>query len=78
MERAKGLESHLLGANELRTIAPYLGPHFIGACFSPGEGQIDPLRGTHALRRLAERAGARLQEGVGGPGASPATAPASW
>ena len=64
VERAKGLESHLLGANELRSLAPYLGPNFIGACFSPGEGQIDPLRGTHALRRLAERAGARLAQGV--------------
>ncbi|TDH63401.1 FAD-dependent oxidoreductase [Dankookia rubra] len=64
VERARGLESHLLGANELRSIAPYLGPHFVGACFSPAEGQIDPLRGTHALRRLAERAGARLRQGV--------------
>ena len=64
VERARGLESHLLGANELRSIAPYLGPHFIGACFSPAESQIDPLRGTHALRRLAERAGARLRQGV--------------
>ncbi|WP_431267409.1 FAD-dependent oxidoreductase [Dankookia sp. P2] len=64
VERAKGLESHLLGANELRSLAPYLGPHFIGACFSPAEGQIDPLRGTHALRRLAECAGARLRQGV--------------
>lgn len=64
VERAKGVESHLLGANELYSLAPYLGPGFLGACFAPGEGQIDPLRGTHALRRLALRAGARLQQGV--------------
>jgi len=64
VERSRGLESHLLGANELYSLAPYLGPGFLGACWSPAEGQIDPLRGTLALRRLAARAGARLQEGV--------------
>ncbi|CAA9279811.1 MAG: SoxB-like sarcosine oxidase, subunit beta related [uncultured Craurococcus sp.] len=63
-ERARGIESHVLGANELMSLAPYLGPHFIGAGFAPGEGQIDPLRGTLSLRRLAARAGARLREGV--------------
>ncbi|MBL6456384.1 FAD-dependent oxidoreductase [Belnapia sp. T6] len=63
-EKVRGIESHLLGANELRSLAPYLGPHFIGAGFAPGEGQIDPLRGTLSLRRLAARAGARLREGV--------------
>ncbi|GGC27334.1 hypothetical protein GCM10011504_01910 [Siccirubricoccus deserti] len=64
VERRQGLDSQLLGANELRSLAPYLGPDFIGAGFSPGEGQIDPLRGTAALRRLAGNAGARLREGV--------------
>ena len=64
VERARGIESHVLGANELRSLAPYLGPHFIGAGFAPGEGQIDPLRGTATLRRLAVQAGARLREGV--------------
>ena len=64
VERARGLESHLLGANELYSTAPYLGPGFIGACWSPAEGQIDPLRGTASLRILAARAGARLREGV--------------
>ncbi|RYI99710.1 MAG: FAD-dependent oxidoreductase, partial [Acetobacteraceae bacterium] len=64
VERARGIESHVLGANELRSLAPYLGPHFIGAGFAPGEGQIDPLRGTATLRRLAVQAGARVHEGV--------------
>jgi glycine/D-amino acid oxidase-like deaminating enzyme len=64
VERSRGIEAHVLGANELRSLAPYLGPHFIGAGFAPGEGQIDPLRGTTALRRLAVQAGARLREGV--------------
>ena len=48
MERRIGIESHLIGANELRDIAPYLAPRFLGAAFCPAEGQIDPLRGTAA------------------------------
>ncbi|WP_207792092.1 FAD-dependent oxidoreductase [Siccirubricoccus phaeus] len=64
VERKQGLESHLLGANELYSLAPYLGPGFLGASWSPLEGQIDALRGTTALKRLAAKAGARLREGV--------------
>jgi len=64
VERRQGLESHVLGANELYSLAPYLGAGFVGACWSPDEGQIDPLRGTLALRGLAQRAGARLCEGI--------------
>ena len=32
----------------------------VGADFVPAEGYGDPLRGTLAVRRLAQRAGARL------------------
>jgi len=64
VERRQGLASHALGANELYSLAPYLGPGFLGACWSPDEGQIDPLRGTLALRGLARAAGAQLYEGV--------------
>ncbi|MBX9698899.1 MAG: FAD-binding oxidoreductase, partial [Acetobacteraceae bacterium] len=64
VERRSGLGAHVLGANELRSLAPWLGPEFIGAEFCEGEGQIDPLRGTLALKTLALRAGARLAEGV--------------
>ncbi|TDG32113.1 FAD-dependent oxidoreductase [Paracraurococcus ruber] len=63
-ERKHGIGAHLLGANELRSLAPWLGPEFIGAELCEGEGQIDPLRGTLAVKRLALRAGARLAEGV--------------
>lgn len=65
IERAAGIESHVLGANELRDLAPYLAPRFLGAAFCPLEGQIDPLRGTAALLGLARRAGARVAGGAG-------------
>lgn len=60
MERRWGIESHVLGANELRTLAPALSQHMAGADFVPAEGYGDPLRGTLSVRRLALRAGARL------------------
>lgn len=64
LERRHGIRSHLLGANELRSLAPWLGAPFLGAELVEGEGQIDPLRGTLAVKTLAVRAGARLAEGV--------------
>ncbi len=64
VERAAGIDSHVIGANELRDLAPYLAPRFLGAAFCPAEGQIDPLRGTTALLALAKRAGARVAGGV--------------
>ena len=64
VERGAGIDSHVIGANELRTLAPYLAPRFLGAAFCPDEGQIDPLRGTAALLALAKRAGARVVGGV--------------
>lgn len=63
-ERTAGIENHVIGANELRDIAPYLAPRFLGAAFCPDEGQIDPLRGTAALLGLAHKAGARIAGGV--------------
>ncbi len=64
VERKHGIRSEVLGQNELRSLAPWLGPAFIGAEFVEGEGQIDPLRGSLAMKTLALRAGARLAEGV--------------
>ncbi|MBV9786479.1 MAG: FAD-dependent oxidoreductase, partial [Acidisphaera sp.] len=64
MEARWGVESHVIGANELRSLAPHLSPRMVGAVFCPAEGRIDPLRGTHALARLARRHGARLLRGA--------------
>src|SRR6201999_1515244 len=64
MERRWGIESHVLGANELRSLAPALSGHLAGADFVPAEGYGDPLRGTMAVAKLAQRAGARLLRGA--------------
>ena len=47
MERRWGIESHVLGANELRDLAPAMAETMVGADFVPAEGYGDPLRGTH-------------------------------
>ena len=64
MERRWGIESHVLGANELRSLAPAVSEHMLGADFVPAEGYGDPLRGTMAVLRLAQRHGARLLRGA--------------
>ena len=64
MERRWGIESHVLGANELRALAPALADGLAGADFVPEEGYGDPLRGTLAVRRLALRHGARIVTGA--------------
>jgi glycine/D-amino acid oxidase-like deaminating enzyme len=64
MEKRWGIETHLIGANELRTLAPTLSPDLLGGVFCPLEGRIDPLRGTLALSRLASKRGARLLRGA--------------
>jgi glycine/D-amino acid oxidase-like deaminating enzyme len=64
MERRWGIESHVLGANELRALAPALSERIVGADFVPAEGYGDPLRGTLAVLRLAQRAGARVLRGA--------------
>ena len=64
MERRWGIESHVLGANELLSIAPALSERMVGADFVPAEGYGDPLRGTLAVRTLALRHGARVLTGA--------------
>jgi glycine/D-amino acid oxidase-like deaminating enzyme len=64
LEAKAGLESHVIGANELRRMAPHLSERLAGAVFCPQEGFGDPLRGAAALRRLALAAGARLLTGA--------------
>jgi len=64
MERRWGIESHVLGANELRSLAPALSERMLGADFAPAEGYGDPLRGTMAVLRLAQRAGVRVLRGT--------------
>ena len=64
MERRIGIESHLIGQNELRNLAPHLAPDLLGADWCPAEGRIDALRGTMALSTLARRHGATMLRGA--------------
>ncbi len=64
MERRWGIESHILGSNELRSLAPAISDRMLGADFVPAEGYGDPLRGMMALLRLAQAHGARLLRGA--------------
>ncbi|MGK7870154.1 FAD-dependent oxidoreductase [Falsiroseomonas sp. E2-1-a20] len=64
MERDFGVDSRMLGANELMDVAPYLAPGFAGAAFCAAEGQMDPLRGLSALLSLVRRAGASVRGGT--------------
>lgn len=64
LEARFGIETHVIGANELHALAPTLSDRLVGAAFCPGEGRIDPLRGTMALSRLAQQHGARLLRGA--------------
>ncbi len=63
-ERSRGIETEILSAAELRGLAPALAAGYAGAAFCGREGQIDPLRGTMALLRLAREAGVRIAAGV--------------
>jgi glycine/D-amino acid oxidase-like deaminating enzyme len=64
MEVRLGVESHVVGANELRTMAPNLSDRLVGAVYCPAEGRIDPLRGCQALLRLSQYHGARVLRGA--------------
>jgi glycine/D-amino acid oxidase-like deaminating enzyme len=64
LEARWNIESHVIGQNELRSLAPSLSPAMLGAVFCPAEGRIDPLRGTMALARLAQVYGANLLKGA--------------
>ncbi len=63
-ERSRGIETAIIGANELSSLAPALSRTYAGAAFNADEGQIDPLRGTMALLRLVRAAGVRIVAGL--------------
>ncbi len=63
LERSHGIEAELLGANELRTLEPAVGEVAIAAEWCPGEGKMNPLRGTYAVVSRAKALGARFWRG---------------
>jgi D-hydroxyproline dehydrogenase subunit alpha len=64
MERRWGIESHILGSNELRDLAPALSERMLGADFVPAEGYGDPLRGMMALLHQAQAFGTKVLRGA--------------
>jgi glycine/D-amino acid oxidase-like deaminating enzyme len=60
IEAAEGVDTRILSREELRTVAPYLGPEAIGGGFCAMEGKANPLRATPAIAAAAARAGATL------------------
>ena len=60
IERAHGIDTHVITGAEVHALAPYLSEAVIGAEYCPGEGKLNPFRATSALARAAERAGARI------------------
>ncbi|MCW1841602.1 FAD-dependent oxidoreductase [Prosthecomicrobium hirschii] len=58
LEGEHGVETHVVGANELRDLEPALWDGLAGAALCPAEGKIDPLAGTFAVIALAQAAGA--------------------
>jgi glycine/D-amino acid oxidase-like deaminating enzyme len=64
LEKSRGIEAELIGANELRRMEPAIGEAAIAAEWCPGEGKINPLRGTYAVIARAKKLGARFRRGT--------------
>ncbi len=64
IEATVGVETVLLGREELRAIAPYLTEKAIGAGLCAMEGKANPLRATFAFARRAAERGARILTGT--------------
>lgn len=60
IERACGLDIHLVGREELAALAPYLTRDAVGAAFCPIEGRANPLLAAPAFARRGQAMGARI------------------
>jgi glycine/D-amino acid oxidase-like deaminating enzyme len=64
LERRFGIDNEIIGASELRSLAPALSDRLIGAEYAPHEGKINPSRATYAVLNQARRHGARFIRGA--------------
>lgn len=60
LERSFGIDSQVVGAQDLQRLEPALDPRFVGAAYCPQEGKINPLLATQAVMDGAMAAGARI------------------
>ncbi len=65
LERSYGIDSALIGPNELNGLEPHLARRFAGAALCRDEGKINPLTATLSIVRLARAAGARFEAFAG-------------
>lgn len=63
LENDRGIGAELIGTNELRELEPAISDWAIAAEWCPGEGKINPLRGTYAVSARAKALGARFRRG---------------
>ncbi len=61
LERSYGIDSSMIGPNELRSLEPHLARHFAGSALCADEGKINPLTATLSLVRMAKAAGVRIE-----------------
>lgn len=64
IEAEFGVETVVLGRDELRAVAPYLAPNAIGGGFCAREGKANPLRATPAIAAAAVAAGVDIRTGT--------------
>ena len=64
LERQHGIETDLVGREELLSLAPHLNPAVQGALYCAKEGKINPLLAMDAMRGQAVGAGARVRHGT--------------
>jgi glycine/D-amino acid oxidase-like deaminating enzyme len=63
LEKSRGVEAELIGGHELRQLEPCIGDVAIAAEWCPGEGKINPLKGTYAVVARAKALGAQFRRG---------------
>ena len=61
-ERKHGIETSLLGRDEVLRLAPYLNREIRGALFCPKEGKINPLLANAAIRHMAIARGGVIRD----------------
>jgi glycine/D-amino acid oxidase-like deaminating enzyme len=64
LERSHGIDCEMIGATDLRRMAPALSEKLIGAAFCPDEGKINPAIATYAVARLAKERDACFLSGT--------------
>jgi sarcosine oxidase, subunit beta len=59
-QRQRGLSIEMVYGDDLRQIAPAIGPQFLAGSYCPTDGHANPYRSTRAFVNAAQRAGARI------------------